>query len=58
MVVLFSNGPCKRHYRLRVLRDNGEDDGWRITVNYHSLWVSFMFVVLVMDNAKAYKLLY
>ena len=27
---------------------DNEDDGWQITMNYHSLWVSYIFVVLFM----------
>ena len=39
---------CKHNYRSRALRDNGNNDGQRITMNYHSPWVSFVFVVLFM----------
>ena len=45
---VISNFKCKYHsvQIMCIIRNNGEDDGWWITVNYHSIWVSYMFVVI------------
>ena len=40
-----------------MLKGNGEDDGQRITINYHSLWVSFMFVAIShVSHAVSFKI--
>ena len=41
---LTSKGHLENKYPTKYMRDIGEDDGQRITANYHFLWVSFTFV--------------